>query len=77
MIRFTVTSIQRNSGGNSLYNSAFANNVLLEYMEDKRIIKEISPDQTFKPAVKVKMPADIGDGQFKSQDGSATLSFEK
>ncbi|ASA21583.1 serine hydrolase domain-containing protein [Paenibacillus donghaensis] len=46
------------SGGNSLYNSVFASNVLLEYLQDKGKIQKILPDRTFEPSVKVNMPAE-------------------
>ncbi len=47
------------SGGSSIYNTIFASKVLLEYLEDTGKIKEIQPDKTFKPAVKVEMPAQL------------------
>ncbi|MCE3201107.1 serine hydrolase domain-containing protein [Paenibacillus sonchi] len=106
------------SGGSSLYNTVFASNVLLEYLQDNGKIKEIVPDRTFEPSVKVSMPAEqlaysglygavgttmnvemkngemklpaleggiippqtyvyTGNGQFKSNDGKAAVSFDK
>jgi CubicO group peptidase (beta-lactamase class C family) len=105
------------SGGSSILDSIFASNVLLELLKDKGIIKDIIPDKTFEPPVKVEMPSDLlsysglygsvgttinveikngefdlpalegfvpaqkyvytGNGQFKSSDGSATVSFDK
>lgn len=47
------------SGGSSLYNTIFASNVLLEYLKDKGMIKDILPDKTFEPATKVEMPSDL------------------
>ncbi|OMD44504.1 serine hydrolase [Paenibacillus borealis] len=44
------------SGGSSIYNSIFATNVLLEYLQDKGKIKEVLPDRTFESSVKVNMP---------------------
>ncbi|MCY9759270.1 beta-lactamase family protein [Paenibacillus alvei] len=106
------------SGGSSVFNLAFETKVLLEYLKDKGHIKEILPEKTFKPSLKVNMPSEMlsyaglygtrdstinmeikngeidlpaqngglipaqtyvytGDGQFKSKDGSVTLSFDK
>ncbi|GLI07768.1 penicillin-binding protein [Paenibacillus tyrfis] len=106
------------SGGSSGFNGTFVTKVLLEYLKDQGHIKEILPEKTFKPALKVNMPSELlsyaglygtkdstinieikdgeidlpaqyggsipeqtyvytGDGQFKSKDGSATLSFDK
>ncbi|MEY9094866.1 serine hydrolase domain-containing protein [Paenibacillus sp. RC84] len=47
------------SGGTSIHNTAFASNVLLEYAKAKGIIKEILPEKTFQPPVKVDMPSDM------------------
>ncbi|XOK64500.1 serine hydrolase domain-containing protein [Paenibacillus elgii] len=106
------------SGGNGVYTSTFASNILLEYTRAKGIIKEILPEKTFEAPVKVDMPSDLfaysglygtvgntvnleikngeidlptlafgslppqkyvytGNGQFKNNDGSATISFEQ
>ncbi|XOK61097.1 serine hydrolase domain-containing protein [Paenibacillus elgii] len=103
------------SGGSSGFNGTFVTKVLLEYLKDQGHIKEILPEKTFKPALKVNMPSEMlsyagfygtkdstinieikdgeielpgglipaqtyvytGDGQFKSKDGSVTLSFDK
>lgn len=47
------------SGGSSILDSIFASNVLLELLKDKGIIKDIIPDKTFEPPVKVEMPSDL------------------
>ncbi|OAB32189.1 serine hydrolase, partial [Paenibacillus glacialis] len=47
------------SGGKSIYNGIFASNVLLEYIRVKGIIKELLPDKTFEPPLKVDMPSDL------------------
>ncbi|MEK3948995.1 serine hydrolase domain-containing protein [Paenibacillus sp. FSL H7-0703] len=47
------------SGGSSILDSIFASNVLLEVLKDKGIIKDILPDKTFEPPVKVEMPSDL------------------
>ncbi|MEI3611501.1 serine hydrolase domain-containing protein [Pseudogracilibacillus sp. SO30301A] len=47
------------SGGSSIYNTIFASNVLLEYLKDKGIIKDILPDKTFEPPTQVEMPSDL------------------
>lgn len=106
------------SGGSSTFNLAFETKVLLHYLKDKGYIKEILPEKTFKPSLKVNMPSEMlsyaglygtrdstinmeikngeidlpaqfgglipaqtyvytGDGQFKSNDGSVTVSFDK
>ncbi|WP_339290226.1 serine hydrolase domain-containing protein [Paenibacillus sp. FSL W8-0187] len=46
------------SGGSSVFNSAFASNVLLEYLKDKGIIQDILPDKIFDPSIKVDMPSE-------------------
>lgn len=46
------------SGGSSLYNTVFASNVLLEYLQDTGKIQKILPDRTFEPSVKADMPAE-------------------
>lgn len=46
------------SNGNSLYNSIFATNVLLAYLQDTGKIHKIIPNPAFQPSVKVNMPAD-------------------
>ncbi|MGG4343258.1 serine hydrolase domain-containing protein [Paenibacillus lautus] len=46
------------SGGSSLFNSAFASNVLLEYLKDKGIIQDILPEKTFESSIKVDMPSE-------------------
>jgi CubicO group peptidase (beta-lactamase class C family) len=47
------------AGGSSIFNSVFTTNVLLEYLKDKGIIKDILPNKTFESSVKVKMPSDL------------------
>ncbi|MMZ53959.1 D-alanyl-D-alanine-carboxypeptidase/endopeptidase AmpH precursor [compost metagenome] len=47
------------SGGSSILDSIFASNVLLEHLKAKGIIKDILPDKTFEPPVKVEMPSDL------------------
>ncbi|OPA72833.1 serine hydrolase [Paenibacillus selenitireducens] len=47
------------SRGSSFVNSLFASNVLLEYARSKGIIKELLPEKTFKPSLKVDMPSDL------------------
>ncbi|AJS61203.1 serine hydrolase domain-containing protein [Paenibacillus sp. IHBB 10380] len=47
------------SGGSGTYTSIFASNILLEYTKAKGIIKEILPDKTFEPPLKVDMPSDL------------------
>ncbi|MCY9517426.1 serine hydrolase domain-containing protein [Paenibacillus apiarius] len=47
------------SGGSSIYNSILASNVLLEYARTKGIIKELLPEKTFEPPLKVDMPSDL------------------
>ncbi|OAB43508.1 serine hydrolase, partial [Paenibacillus glacialis] len=47
------------SGGSGTYTSIFASNILLEYTRAKGIIKEILPDKTFEPPLKVDMPSDL------------------
>lgn len=115
---YNISIAVLSSGGASIYNSAFTNNILLEYLKDKGIIKDILPNKTFEAPVKVEMPSDLlahsglygmvgetihveikngeidlpafigglvppqqyvytGDGQFKSKDGSAVISFEQ
>src|SRR5690554_2114332 len=54
-----ITIAVLSSGGSSLFNSVLSTNVLLEYLNDKGIIKEIQPDKTFQPPVKVDMPAEL------------------
>ncbi|KJD46447.1 serine hydrolase domain-containing protein [Paenibacillus terrae] len=47
------------SGGSSILDSIFASNVLFEVLKDKGIIKDIIPDKTFEPPVKVEMTSDL------------------
>jgi CubicO group peptidase (beta-lactamase class C family) len=47
------------SGGSSIFDSLLASNILLEYLKDKGMIKNILPDKVFEPAVKVKMPDEL------------------
>nr|WP_232243117.1 serine hydrolase domain-containing protein [Paenibacillus sp. GSMTC-2017] len=47
------------SGGTSVFNTAYASSILLEYVKAKGIIKEILPPKTFEPALKVDMPSDL------------------
>ncbi|MDQ0916345.1 CubicO group peptidase (beta-lactamase class C family) [Paenibacillus sp. V4I5] len=47
------------SGGSSLFNSIFASNVLLEYVRAKGMIKDLLPQKTFEPSLKVEMPSDL------------------
>jgi hypothetical protein len=46
------------SGGSSIFNNAFASIVLLEYLKDKGMIKDILPEKTFEPSLKVEMPSE-------------------
>ncbi|WP_010499668.1 serine hydrolase domain-containing protein [Paenibacillus elgii] len=116
--KYNISIAVLSSGGASLFNLTFASSVLLEYLKDQGHIKEILPEKTFKPSLKVNMPSELlsyaglygtrdstinieikngeidlpeqlggvipsqkyvytGDGQFKSKDGSATVSFDK
>ncbi|GBF75546.1 serine hydrolase [Paenibacillus sp. 598K] len=45
------------SGGSSIFNSIFTNNVLLDYLQYKDIIQDTPQQATFKPAAKVDLPA--------------------
>lgn len=56
---FNLSIAVLSSGGSSVFNSIFASNVLLEYLEVKGFIKDIQPDKTFEPSVKVEMPSDL------------------
>jgi CubicO group peptidase (beta-lactamase class C family) len=47
------------SGGSSIFDSLLASNMLLEYLKDKGMIKNILPDKVFEPAVKVPMPDEL------------------
>ncbi|OPH53555.1 serine hydrolase [Paenibacillus ferrarius] len=47
------------SGGSSLVNSIFASHVLLEYEKAKGMIKELLPEKTFEPSLKVEMPSNL------------------
>lgn len=47
------------SGGSSVMNTAAATNILLEYMKDSGVIKNILPDKTFTAPVKANMPASL------------------
>ncbi|EPY05814.1 beta-lactamase class c domain (pbpx family) containing protein [Paenibacillus alvei TS-15] len=47
------------SGGASVFNLPFATKVLLDYLKDKGHIKEILPEKTFKPSLKVNMPSEM------------------
>jgi len=47
------------SGGSSLFNSVFTTNILLAYLQDKGIIQDILPNQTFESPVKAQMPSDL------------------
>lgn len=66
------------SGGSSLFNSAFASNVLLEYLKDKGIIQDILPDKTFDPAIKVDMPSEYlsYSGLYGSVDRTINLEIK-
>ncbi|MBY0085619.1 serine hydrolase [Brevibacillus brevis] len=113
-----ITIAVLSSGGSGIYNSLAASNILLEYLRAKGTIKEILPEKTFEPPVKVDMPSDMlaysglygsvgktvkleikngeihlpdlafggvppqkyvytGNGQFKNNDGNATISFDR
>lgn len=115
---YNISMAVLSSGGTSIFNATFASKVILEYLKDKGHIKEILPEKTFKPSLKVNLPSELlsyaglygtrdstinieikngeidlpaqfggaippqkyvytGDGQFKSNDGSATVSFDK
>ncbi|WGV61551.1 serine hydrolase domain-containing protein [Brevibacillus brevis] len=54
-----ITIAVLSSGGGSTYNSLAASNILLEYLRAKGTIKEILPEKTFEPPVKVDMPSDM------------------
>ncbi|MFI8715928.1 serine hydrolase domain-containing protein [Brevibacillus brevis] len=54
-----ITIAVLSSGGGSTYNSLAASNILLEYLRAKGTIKEILPEKTFEPPVKVEMPSDM------------------
>lgn len=56
---YDISMAVLSSGGASTFNGLMASKILLEYIKDKGIIKEILPDRTFEPAVKVDMPADL------------------
>lgn len=47
------------AGGSSFYATQLATQLLLEELKDQGKIKTILPDQVFKPAVKVAMPAEM------------------
>ncbi len=55
---YNISIAVLSSGGSSIYTSVFASNVLLEYLQDKGKIKEVLPGRSFKPSVKVIMPAE-------------------
>ncbi|WP_425803289.1 serine hydrolase domain-containing protein [Desulfitobacterium sp. Sab5] len=117
--KYNIAVAVASSGGSSIHDVMFASKILQEWMKEKGIIKEIQPDKTFTPPVKVDMPAYmqqynglytassgsskkieikdgeflmpaligglvpeqkfvyVGDDLFKSEDGSATVSFDQ
>lgn len=56
---YNISVAVLSSGGSSLFNTIFASNILLAYLKDKGMIKDILPDKTFEPATKVDMPSDL------------------
>ncbi|NOU91601.1 serine hydrolase [Paenibacillus sp. LMG 31460] len=66
------------SGGKSIYNGIFASNVLLEYIRVKGIIKELLPEKTFEPPLKVDMPSDLLDysGLYGNVGKTVNLEFK-
>ncbi|MEC0090236.1 serine hydrolase domain-containing protein [Paenibacillus macquariensis] len=56
---YNISMAVLSSGGTSFFDLTFASNVLLEYLRDKGHIKEILPEKTFKPSLKVKMPSEL------------------
>lgn len=66
------------SGGSSVFNSAFASNVLLEYLKDKGIIQNILPDKIFDPSIKVDMPSEYlsYSGLYGSVDRTINLEIK-
>lgn len=47
------------SGGASIFDYAFAANILQEYLLEKRIIREISPPRTFAAPIRAEMPREL------------------
>ncbi|WP_405081500.1 serine hydrolase domain-containing protein [Paenibacillus chitinolyticus] len=66
------------SGGASIHNSIMASNILLEYVKKKGIIKEILPEKTFPPAVKVDMPSELEaySGLYGATDKTVNLEIK-
>lgn len=56
---YNISIAVLSSGGSSIFNTIFASNVLLEYLKNKDIIKDILPDKTFDPPKQVEMPSDL------------------
>lgn len=67
------------AGGSSIYNTQLATQLLLQELKDQGKIKKILPDQTFKPAVQVKMPAELKQysGLYGTLDNTLTLDISK
>lgn len=56
---YNIAAAVASSGGSSIHDNMFAIKILQELMKEKGIIKEIQPDKTFTPPVKVDMPTYI------------------
>ena len=56
---YNISIAVLSSGGSSIFNSVFTNSVLLEYLKEQGIIKEILPNKTFDSSVKVEMPSHL------------------
>ncbi|MBT2216841.1 serine hydrolase [Virgibacillus dakarensis] len=56
---YNISIAVLSSGGSSIYDTIFASNVLLEYLKEKGIIKDILPKKTFEPSKQVEMPSDL------------------
>lgn len=66
------------AGGSSIYNTQLATQLLLEELKDQGKIKKILPDPIFKPAVQVKMPAEMKQyaGLYVTQGNALQLDIE-
>ncbi|ASA22395.1 serine hydrolase domain-containing protein [Paenibacillus donghaensis] len=56
---YNISVAVASSGGSSVFNSMLGTGILKEYLKEKGIIKEIKPDKTFTPPVKVQMPESL------------------
>ncbi len=74
---YKITIAALSSGGSSLYNTIFASNVLLAYLEEQGKIKSIQPDVTFNPPVKAEMPAELLNyaGYYGTVGGTTTIQI--